>query len=234
MVQGPQFFESNGFDQEIRGDSFRARILESELRRHKFHKFLVENRINAPRVVLGMERFDIDVDSTGQTGTNRSSRRNFMAALGATATAAVAGCGAQSGDTDPTVDEDIVGTLLGSVTMYKSPTCECCKKYGDHLAAVDDVTMSTSETDDLSGVKSDFDVPGDLESCHTIDAGEYVIEGHVPLVALEKLATERPDVRGIALAGMPAGSPGMSGTKEGTFTVYAFSENSDPTVFADV
>jgi hypothetical protein len=178
-----------------------------------------------------MERFESDVDSSAEPRSTPRSRRAFVTAFGATATTALAGCGAPSGEAEPAPDEDVLGTLPEIVTMYKSPACGCCDAYAEYLSSVDSIGVSTSETDDLSGVKSDFDVPEELESCHTIDAGEYVIEGHVPLDAVEKLATERPDVRGIALPEMPAGSPGMGGSKNGKFTVYAFSEDREPTEF---
>jgi hypothetical protein len=181
-----------------------------------------------------MERSESDGGSTVGRRDPRRTRRAFVAALGATATAALAGCGAPSGKSHPSIDEATLETLLGTVTMYKAPGCACCEEYATYLASVEDVGVSTSETEDLPGVKSRFGVPDDLGSCHTIDTGEYAIEGHVPLEAVEKLATERPDVKGIALPGMPAGSPGMGGSKSGKFTVYAFYEDREPTEFVSV
>lgn len=131
-----------------------------------------------------------------------------MAALGASATAALSGCGATSGETEPAVDE-------GTVTMYNSLGCGCCDEYADHLSSIDGVGGSTSETNDRSGVKSRFGVPSDLESCHTIDAGEYAIGGHVPVEAIEQLATERPDAQAIALPKMPSGAPEMGVRRSG-------------------
>ena len=60
-----------------------------------------------------------------------------------------------------------------------------------------------------------------MEICHTTIIGDYFVEGHVPLEAVEKLLTEKPDIKGIAMPGMPSGSPGMPGAKKGDFVIYA-------------
>ena len=74
-------------------------------------------------------------------------------------------------------------------------------------------------------VKDEYNVPGDVEACHTMDVGDYYIEGHVPLAAINTLAEETPNIVGISLPGMPRGSPGMSGEKTGEFVVYAVRED---------
>ncbi|MFC7156958.1 DUF411 domain-containing protein [Halomarina halobia] len=68
-------------------------------------------------------------------------------------------------------------------------------------------------------------VPEDVESCHTMDTGSYFVEGHVPREAIGKLAAEEPDIAGIALPDMPAGSPGMPGEKTEAFAIYAISKD---------
>ena len=73
----------------------------------------------------------------------------------------------------------------------------------------------------MSSVKANYEIPSQLESCHTAVIGDYFVEGHVPLEAVEKLLMEKPDVAGIAMPGMPSGSPGMPGTKRGDFIVYS-------------
>ncbi len=78
-------------------------------------------------------------------------------------------------------------------------------------------------TDDTSGIKEQFSVPEEMQSCHTTVMGEYYIEGHVPVEAIRRLLEERPSIDGIALPGMPSGSPGMTGSKEGPFVIYAIS-----------
>lgn len=69
--------------------------------------------------------------------------------------------------------------------------------------------------------KDEYNVPSDVESCHTVDVGDCYIEGHVPMAAINKLADETPNIGGVALPGMPLGSPGMGGEKQEEFVLYA-------------
>jgi len=80
-------------------------------------------------------------------------------------------------------------------------------------------TVTTKKEDDMSLIKQRFQVPYELESCHTAIIEGYVVEGHIPNEAIEKLLEERPDIQGIGMAGMPSGSPGMPGVKE-DFMIY--------------
>lgn len=75
--------------------------------------------------------------------------------------------------------------------------------------------------DDQLAVKEAYGVPSAMTSCHTSDIGGYFVEGHVPMGAIDKLLAEQPNIDGIALPGMPAGSPGMGGVQEGPLVVYA-------------
>lgn len=95
------------------------------------------------------------------------------------------------------------------VTVYKSPTCGCCSDWVDHMREAGfDVTVE--DVADLDAVKREHGVPGPLQSCHTAIVDGYVIEGHVPADLVARLLAERPaDAWGIAVPGMPAGSPGM-------------------------
>jgi len=79
-------------------------------------------------------------------------------------------------------------------------------------------------TDNLDEVKDRFNIPEEMWSCHTSVIGDYYIEGHVPVAAIEKLLAEQPDIDGIALPGMPSGSPGMTGEQEAPFVVYAVAD----------
>lgn len=110
-----------------------------------------------------------------------------------------------------------------SVTLYKSPNCGCCS---GHAKALEDAgfDVTIEETNDLAAVKRLHSIPTDGESCHTSVIGDYVVEGHVPLEAIEKLLTERPDVAGIGLSGMPIGTPGMPGRKTAPYEVYQLSD----------
>jgi len=105
------------------------------------------------------------------------------------------------------------------VVLHKSPTCGCCKVYGSYLKRLG-YDVEVHDTNDLAGVKSKLGVPGELESCHTMEVGEYAVEGHVPEEAIEKLLAEQPEIKGIGMAGMPSGSPGMPGQKTESFVVY--------------
>lgn len=109
------------------------------------------------------------------------------------------------------------------MTTYRSPTCGCCGKWVDAARAAGfDVTVVP--TADMQQVKAKAGVPDALLSCHTSTIGGYVVEGHVPLDAVRKLLREKPRVRGIAVPGMPLGSPGMEvhGAGSEPFDVVAF------------
>lgn len=106
-----------------------------------------------------------------------------------------------------------------TATLYKDPSCGCCQGYAEHLRA-NGYTVVVKPTEDLTAVKKLYGVPERLQGCHSTVIGGYVVEGHVPLGILKRLLAERPKIRGIALPGMPQGSPGMSGIKEAPFKVY--------------
>lgn len=118
-----------------------------------------------------------------------------------------------------------------AMTVYKSPWCGCCEVWVDAMKAAGyDVTVH--DMDDLSQVKKQAGVTADLEGCHTaVLDGErkYVLEGHVPLEAIDKLVSESPDVRGIATPGMPAGSLGMGEDPNAQYDVYAFTGSASDT-----
>jgi hypothetical protein len=110
--------------------------------------------------------------------------------------------------------------LTRSLTVYRSPDCSCChlwagiaSKNGWSVAMVDQLDMAT--------FKSEAGVPAEYASCHTTLVDGYFIEGHVPLAAVEKLLADHPNLDGIALPGMPAGSPGMGGLREGPLEILA-------------
>ena len=96
------------------------------------------------------------------------------------------------------------------VTVYKSPTCGCCGKWVEHLRQAG-LQVEVRETGNLDAVKQQLGVPRKLGSCHTATVGGYIIEGHVPAAQVQRLLREKPPVAGIAVPGMPVGSPGMEG-----------------------
>lgn len=114
-------------------------------------------------------------------------------------------------------------------TLYKNPQCGCCEDYAKYLDA-NGYDVKIVPTDDLSRIKRQYSVPNDLEACHTVVIGNYAIEGHVPVEMVDRLLAEKPALKGIALPGMPLGSPGMNGTKLAPFAVYGFGRGR-PSVF---
>ena len=96
--------------------------------------------------------------------------------------------------------------------VYKSPWCGCCTGYSEALRAAG-YQVREEEHEDMNPIKARFGVPAGMTSCHTTVIGGYVVEGHVPLAAVERLLAERPDLPGIALPGMPQGVPGMPGER---------------------
>jgi hypothetical protein len=106
-----------------------------------------------------------------------------------------------------------------AATLYKNPQCGCCETYADYLRE-NGFEVTVKPTHDLPLMKRQYGVPGELEGCHTTLVYGYVVEGHVPVNTLLRLLTERPDIKGISLPGMPMGSPGMVGEKTAPFTIY--------------
>ena len=118
------------------------------------------------------------------------------------------------------------------VTMYKDAKCGCCVGYAAALES-QGYKVNKINTVDMGLIKSQYTIPGNMESCHTAIVGGYFVEGHVPLEAVQKLLDDQPNIDGIALPNMPAGSPGMPGVKRGPFTIYAIT-NGAATVFMEV
>jgi hypothetical protein len=119
-----------------------------------------------------------------------------------------------------------------NVTVFKDPNCGCCKSWVEHLRkhGFDVVTRDTS---DLSGPKRTGRVPEQLHSCHTAFVNGYVVEGHVPAADIQRLLKDKPKVAGIAVPGMPAGSPGMEmGSRVDRYDVIAFNRDGSTRVFA--
>lgn len=104
-------------------------------------------------------------------------------------------------------------------SLYKSPSCGCCGQYASYLEKKG-YGLEIENIQDMSQIKEEYGVPYELESCHTTEIDGYVVEGHIPEVAINKLLTERPDIKGIGMAGMPSGSPGMPGPKNSDFVIY--------------
>lgn len=159
-----------------------------------------------------------------------TSRRGLLAAGASAAGLAVAGC-LDGGTEDGTVDESIPAT---TATLYMGPNCDCCEAYAAYLDEHVDAALETVVPADLAGLKADRGIDPDLRSCHTVELDGYVIEGHVPAELVAALVGEEPAIDGIALPGMPAGSPGMGGEKSGTWTVYEIRSGAERVVYAEL
>ncbi|MCV6577141.1 MAG: DUF411 domain-containing protein [Cohaesibacter sp.] len=108
-----------------------------------------------------------------------------------------------------------------AMTVYKSPYCGCCSSWAKALEQLG-YKVETKDIEDLEWAKKQFNIPEDLHSCHTAIVDNYVVEGHVPPQALQKLLKERPQIRGIAVPAMPEGSLGMGYDPKAQYSVYAF------------
>jgi hypothetical protein len=154
----------------------------------------------------------------------------------------VAACGApaptMTGSVDAgkqafTAPDEAIDVGLPIVTTYKSATCGCCSEWVKHMEDAG-FSVEAHDVDDLAAVKQEQQVPGELQSCHTAIVDGYVIEGHVPAEYISRLLAERPDVTGLAVPGMPIGSPGMEmeGYAAQPFDVVAFDADGNISVFA--
>jgi hypothetical protein len=107
------------------------------------------------------------------------------------------------------------------VEVYRSASCGCCKKWVKHLEA-NGFKVKSHDVDDLKVYKTRFGVPESLGACHTAKVDGYIVEGHVPAGDIKRLLKERPNVKGIAVRGMPAGSPGMESPNPEPYETKSF------------
>jgi hypothetical protein len=108
--------------------------------------------------------------------------------------------------------------------VYKEATCGCCAIWARHLGAAG-FNVTVVDVPDISPLKTKFGVPYGLESCHTAEIGGYIVEGHIPAVVIRRLLSEMPAAKGIAVPGMPSGSPGMESNSPETYEVILFGPN---------
>ena len=111
-----------------------------------------------------------------------------------------------------------------TIVVHKSPSCGCCGAWTAYMRR-HGFEIVVRNTEDIDGVKRAFGVPENLGACHTAVVGGYVVEGHVPAASVIKLLAERPKARGIAVPGMPMGTPGMGGDGAGPLGVLLFDAN---------
>lgn len=158
----------------------------------------------------------------------------------------VVGCGSQDARAEGTNDAaalavaessappvTFAGAHTGTVHVFKSPTCGCCNGWIEHMREAG-FTVEAEDTQSLAQVKRELGIPNDLHSCHTAIVDGFVIEGHVPAETVAAALEDRGDLTGIAVPGMPIGSPGMEvpGRAADSYDVIGFTENGERRVVA--
>lgn len=118
-----------------------------------------------------------------------------------------------------------------TVQVYKSPTCGCCSKWVAHLEA-NGFKVKATDVDDMSLVKRSHGIPEALASCHTAIVGDYLVEGHVPAEDIIKMLKQKTAIVGIAVPGMPIGSPGMEGGNPEAYDVVSFNADGGTEIFS--
>ena len=146
------------------------------------------------------------------------------------------GCSRESGEDAAAGGSNHAGTASPqkvAMTVYRDPSCGCCESWAN-IAREAGYEVSLIDDPDMATVKKRLGVPEDLASCHTATVNSYVVEGHVPMDDVARLLSGPASIRGIAVPGMPAGSPGMEmpdGTKQ-RYDVIAFAADGRTSVFS--
>lgn len=120
-----------------------------------------------------------------------------------------------------------VGEERIAATLHKQPGCQCCDAYADYLRE-NGFAVTVLERRDAQGAGLQSSIRKDLQGCHTTVIDKYIVEGHVPVGPIKRLLAEKPNIRGIALPGMPQGSPGMPGPKDGPFEIRSITDGDGP------
>ncbi len=118
-------------------------------------------------------------------------------------------------------------------TVYYDPDCGCC---GAHAAYLKQSGFEVEKipTTEIEKIKKEHGIPEEMWACHTTLIGDYAVEGHMPVEAIEKLLQEKPELNGIALPGMPAGSPGMGGVKNQIWKIHGLMHNDETMDFLEI
>ncbi|MBD2001149.1 DUF411 domain-containing protein [Leptolyngbya sp. FACHB-541] len=126
---------------------------------------------------------------------------------------------------------DVMSEAMPEIVVYRDPSCSCCGGWMEHLET-QGFQATNTPTPEVDALKQQYGIPDDLTSCHTAIIDGYVVEGHVPAEDIKRLLAERPNVVGIAVPGMPVGTPGMeSGDERESFSVFSFDEQGNTEVF---
>jgi len=124
-----------------------------------------------------------------------------------------------------------MSAMAAEITVYKSPTCGCCKKWVSHLRD-NGFTVVAHDVQSVVPYKIKNGVTQELASCHTATVNGYTIEGHVPASDIKRLLKEKPKITGLAVPGMPMGSPGMEGNRKDAYNVVSFDADGNLKVFS--
>ena len=144
-----------------------------------------------------------------------------------------AGAGGGAATTLAASPTQAVADALPTALVYKTPSCGCCNLWVDHMREAG-FEVDARNLNDLIPVKIDAGVPPRMSSCHTALIDGYVVEGHIPAEHVKRLLEERPDVVGIAVPGMPIGSPGMEGIGARPYQVLSWDREGNVEVYAEV
>ena len=126
----------------------------------------------------------------------------------------------------------LAANKLPLVEIFKSPTCGCCGAWVDHLKDAG-FPVKVVEVDDTTVTRKRYGLPDKFGSCHTGIVNGYVVEGHVPATEIKRLLASKPSAIGLAVPGMPVGSPGMEyGDRRDPYDVYLIDKSGRETVFA--
>lgn len=117
------------------------------------------------------------------------------------------------------------------IEVWKSPTCGCCTLWVDHMRA-NGFQPTVHDVLDVAPIKRKLGVPSALESCHTAVVAGFALEGHVPADVVRQMLKTKPQIAGLAVPGMPMGSPGMEGSRKDPYNVVAFTRSGTTSVFA--
>lgn len=155
-------------------------------------------------------------------------RIHLRAAMMAAALIAASGCSKGSA---PPADTISTAEALIPIKVYKDANCGCCKEWVKHLEA-NGFKVETMDMPDLSLLKQKYGVKEELQACHTAIVGGYVVEGHVPADVIKQMLKEKPAIAGVAVPGMPQGSPGMESATKERYNVLTFDRAGRTTVYA--
>jgi len=117
------------------------------------------------------------------------------------------------------------------IVVYKSPTCGCCEKWVKHLE-ISGFNVKSINKRKMNSVKKQFGVKKEYQSCHTAKVGKYYIEGHVPASDIKRLLKDKSNAKGLAVPGMPMGSPGMEGHRKDKYSVLLIDNHNNSKVFS--